>query len=127
MKFYRMEIGNLLYYSKEYKRSSKSNNYTIIFETRTNKENFAEIEFFVELQHPVTHDITVFAVVEGLSTQVLSVHGENIPHLHKVLSKETHCIPVESIRRKCILIPMASSGLDYDVIAKIFDYCHLSV
>ena len=85
------------------------------------------IEFFVELQHPVTHDITVFAVVEELNTEVLTVHGENIPHLHKVLSKRTHCIPVESIRRKYILIRSSCSGSDYDVVAKIFDYCHLSV
>ena len=127
MKFYRIEIRNLLYYSKEYKRSSKSNNYTVTFETPVNKENFAVIEFFVELQHPVTHDITVFAVVEELNTEVLTVHGENIPHLHKVLSKRTHCIPVASIRRKCILIRSSCSGSDYDVVAKIFDYCHLSV
>ena len=127
MKFYRIEIRNLLYYSEEYKRSTKSNNYTVTFETPGKKENFAVIKFFVELQHPVTHNNAVFAVVEELDTEVLCVHGEIIQHLQKVLAKRTHCIPVELIRRKCILIPSSCSGSDYDVVAKIFDYCHLSV
>ena len=104
MKFYRIKIRNLLYYSEEYQHSSKSNNYTVTFETPVEKENFAVIKFFVELQHPVTNDITVLAVVEKLNTEVLSIHGENIPHLHKVLSKRTLCIAVKSIKRKCILI-----------------------
>lgn len=124
MKFYRIEIRGSLYYSKEYKRSSKTNNYTVTFENHINKDNFAVIKFFVD---PVTHDITVLAVVEELNTEVLTVHGQQVPHLHKVLSKRTVCIPVESIRRKCILIDSSCSGTDYDVIAKIFDYCHLSV
>ena len=58
MKFYRIEIRNSLYYSKEYKHSSKSNNNTVTFETLVNKDNFAVIKFFVELQHPVNHNIT---------------------------------------------------------------------
>ena len=127
MKFYRIEIRNILYYSEEYVRSSKSNNYTVTFETPDNKENVAIIKFFVELQHPVTHEYTVLAIVEELNTEVLTVHGESIPHLHKVLSKQTRCIAVDSIKRKCILIHSSCSGSDYDVVAKIFEYCHLSV
>ena len=127
MKFYRTEIRNSLYYSKEYKCSSKSNNNTVTFKTPVNKDNFAVIKFFVELQHPVNHNITVLAVVEELNTEIFTVHGQHVPHLHKVLSKRTHCIPVESIRRKCVLIPSSCSGSDCDVVAKLFDYCYLSV
>ena len=92
MKFYRIEIGNVLYYSKEYQHSSKSNNYTVTFETLIEKENFAVIKFFLQLQNPVTNDITVMAAVEKLNTEVLTVHGESIPHLHKILSKQTLCV-----------------------------------
>ena len=61
-----------------------------------------------------------------LSYDSLWIEGDRY-EIHKVLSKQTHCIPVETIKRKCILIHSSCSGSDYDLVAKIFDYCHLSV
>lgn len=76
----------------------------------------------IELQHPVHHNIS-------FSCSGKTKHW----NIHRVWSacstptKRTHCIPVESIRRKCVLTPSYYYGSDCDVVAKLFHYCYLSV
>ena len=103
-KFYRIELNNSLYYCREYKRTSKTNNFTVLYEAEPSKEEFAIIDFFVEVKDPWSGKPVTLAVVQHLNTSVFAVNGEEIPHLFKIFSRQTKCIPVASIKRKCILI-----------------------
>lgn len=125
-KFYRIELNNSLYYCREYKRTSTTNNFTVVYEIQPSKEEFAIIDFFVEAKDPQSSDPVILAVVQHLSTNVLIINGQEIPHLFEISSRQTKCIPVASIKAKCILIQGYSSGSS-DIICRIFDRNNLSV
>ena len=125
-KFYRIELNNSLYYCREYKRTSKTNNFTILYETQPSEEEFALIDFFVEIKNPASCEPMILAVVQHLNVSVFTVNGEEIPHLFEISSRQTKCIPVASIKRKCILIESYSSGTS-DVVCRVFDHNNLSV
>ena len=124
-KFYRIEL-NSLYYCREFKRTSTTNNFTDVYETQPLKEEFAIIDFFVEAKNPQSSEPVILAVVQHLSTNVFIVNGQEIPHLFEVSSRQTKCIPVASIKAKCILIKGYSSRSS-DIICRIFDRNNLSV
>lgn len=125
-KFYRIEVNNSLYYCREYKRTSKTNNFTVLYETHPSREEFAIINFFVEVKIAGSCDPMILAAVQHLNTDVFVVNGIEIPHLFEISSRETKFIPVASIKRKCILIESYSSGSS-DVVCRIFDHNNLSV
>ena len=125
-KFYRIELNNSLFYCREYKRTSKTNNYTILYEREPSNEQFALIDFFVEVTSPETSEPVILAVVQHLNVTSFSVNGEEVPHLFDITSREAKCIPVTCIKRKCILIESYSSGTS-DVICRIFYHNNLTV
>ena len=113
VKFYRIDLRNSLYYCTEYKRASKTNNYCIIYENpdTTEHDSFAIIDYFVEVEHPSTHNLLTLAVVRHLNTCVFTVNDHPIPHILNVSSQQTKYIPIQSIKSKCILIESCNSGL----------------
>lgn len=128
-KFYRIELNSSLYYCREYKRTSKTNNFTILYKAQPStdsEDEFAIIDFFVEVKNSRSCEPVIIAVVQHLNTSVFTVNGEEIPHLFKVSSRQTKCIPVASIKRKCILIESYSSG-ESDVVCRVFERSNLSV
>ena len=125
-KFYRIELNNSLFYCKEYKRTSKTNNYSILYEMEASGEHFALIDFFVEVTNPETSEPVILAVVQHLNVTSFSVNGEEVPHLFDISSREAKCIPVTYIKRKCILIESCSSGTS-DVICRIFYHNNMTV
>ena len=125
-KFYRIELNNSLYYCREYKRTSKTNNFTILYETEQSKEEFAIIDFYVEVKDPRSGKSVILAVVQHLNTSAFTVNGEEIAHLFNISSRQTKCIPVASIKRKCILIESYSPETS-DVVCRIFERNNLSV
>ena len=128
-KFYRIELNNSLYYCREYKRTSKTDNFTVLYEAQLSsdsEEEFAIIEFFVDIKNPHGCEPVILAVVQHLNTSAFDVNGVEIPHLFKVESRQTKCIPVSSIRRKCILVKNYTSGAS-DIVCRIFEHNNLSV
>ena len=125
-KFYRIELNNSLYYCREYKRTSTMNNFTVLYEAQSSKEEFAIIDFFVEVKNSHSCEPVILAVVQHLNTNVYNVNGEEIPHLFEISSRHTKCIPVASIKRKCILIEGYVSGSS-DIVCRIFEHNNLSI
>ena len=68
VKFWRLEKQKSLYYSKEYTRTSKINNYTILYD-QDGTEKFGLIKYFLELQRITnTSEFFVIAVIDELCT-----------------------------------------------------------
>ena len=128
VKSYRIDLRNSLYYCREYKRTSKTNNYTVVYESPdTTGDSFAIIDFFVEVEHPSTHNLLTLAVVQHLNTSLFAVNGQAIPNMLNVSSKQTRYIPIQSIKNKCILIDSCSSGVGNDIVCRIFNNYNLCV
>jgi hypothetical protein len=116
IKFYRVDLRNSLYYCREYKRTSKTNNYCVVYESLdTTEESFAIIDYFVEVEHPSTHNLLTLAVVQHLNTCVFTVSDQPIPHMLNVSSQQIRYIPIQSI-----------NGLGNDIVCKIFNNYNLS-
>ena len=49
IKFWRLELHNSLFYSKEYTCTTKSNNYTVVYDD--GDKSYGVIQFFLELSH----------------------------------------------------------------------------
>lgn len=85
----------------------QQNNYTVVYESPdATGDSFAIIDFFVEVEHPSTHNLLTLAVVQHLNTCVFAVNGQQIPHMLYVSSQQTRYIPIQSIKSKCVLIEL---------------------
>ena len=120
VKFYRVEL--------KHKRTSKTNNFTVVYKSPdVTGDSFAIINFFVEVEHPSSHDLLTLAVVQHLNTSVFSVNSQPIPHILNVTSRQTRFIPIHSIKNKCILIDSSNSGVSNDIVCKVFNHYNLCV
>lgn len=70
VKFYRLQIGRSIYYSSEYKHTTKTNNFTVMYKHPGITElKLATINFFLEVEDPSSHECKVFAVIQHLNTE----------------------------------------------------------
>ena len=85
IKFWRLEKQKSLYYSKEYIRTSKINNYTILYD-QDGTEKFGLIKYFLELQRITnnTSEVFVIAVIDELCTAPFVRGSVIIPHLQTI-------------------------------------------
>lgn len=105
IKFYRLEMNSTLYYSTEYTRAKKTNNYTVVYKSPVeSEEKFALIDFFLEMKPSNSPQFKVIAVVRKLITTCFTSGDVAVSHLHVISSEEKSFIPVQWIRQKCVLI-----------------------
>ena len=126
VKFWRLEKQKSLYYSKEYTRTSKINNYTIQYD-QDGVEKFGFIKFFLELQRITdsTSEFFVIAVIDELCTAPFVKGSVIVPHLQTIVSTQQSFIPVSKINLKCILIDIPGEN---QIIGHPYDFCaHLSL
>ena len=122
VKFWRLEKQKSLYYSKEYTRTSKINNYTILYD-QDGTEKFGFIKYFLELQRITnnTSEFFVIAIIDELCTAPFVRGSVIIPHLHTIVSiQQSDIIPVANIRLKCILIDIPGEN---QIISHPYDFC----
>lgn len=121
VKFWRLEKQKSLYYSKEYTRTSKINNYTILYD-QDGTEKFGLIKYFLELQRITnnTSEFFVIAVIDELCTAPFVRGSVIIPHLQTIVSMQQSYIPIANIRLKCILIDIPGEN---QIISHPYDFC----
>ena len=51
-KFYRIDLNNSLHYCREYKHTSTTNNFTVLYKAQSSKEEFVIIDFLWRLRIP---------------------------------------------------------------------------
>ena len=120
-KFERLRVKGTLYYSVEYKRASKMNNYTVTYIDNANTVNFAKIHYFLRVEYfdkesEVTAVVNKFITVPFVSTSV------SVPHLYKVVSSTKVCVNSLWISKHCLFI---NTPTPY--IAVPFDFCTTSL
>ena len=98
-KFWRLQFKGTLFYSKDYRRVTSRNSYTVCFTNPV--ETFGQILYFIELTF--TDDIThyPFGVIEVFDCNAVM----NFPHLFNcVNTHNTVTVPVQDIQFKCLYI-----------------------
>lgn len=122
IRFWRLELNKSLYYAKEYTWSCSTNNYTVAYKDESGAEKYGIIKFFLELLPSTSPTYHIIAVIEELISFAYVVQSVIVPHL-RVVSQQQSFIPASMITLKCILLNI---GCD-TIIARPYDFCHLSV
>ena len=123
LKFYRIEIYNSLYYCSEYKRATKTNNHTVIYQDLDSSKKVAVVCYYLELNNDDGSCIVV-AVIKPLNTTAFKQGPITVHHLYEVLSEgSVVCIPVEWIKEKCIFMELDRSTY----VAKIYNHHKLTL
>ena len=121
IKFWRLELHNSLFYSKEYARTTKTNNYTVLYDS-DGVEGFGVIKFFLELSCRDVSRPQVLAIIDKLITAPYVCGDVLVPHLRVVVAQHQSFVSASCLKMKCILI-----DVDDTVVACPFDsVCTLS-
>lgn len=123
VKFWRLELSRTLYYSTEYTRASSMNNFTVAYQDDDGAEKYGVIKFFLELSSDSDSRYHIIAVIEELTTIAYVVQSVIVPQLRVVTSRRQSFIDASTITFKCILVNISGDT----IIARPFDFCHLSV
>ena len=123
IKFWRLELNKTLYYSTEYTRASSTNNFTVAYQDESGAEKYGIIKFFLELLSNPHSRHHIIAVIEELTTVAYVVQSVIVPQLQVVTSRQQSFIDASTITLKCVLLNIGGET----IIARPFDFCHLSV
>lgn len=123
IKFWQLELNKTLYYSTEYTRASSTNNFTVAYQDDSGAEKYEVINFFLELLYNSCSRYHIIAVIEELTTVAYVVQSVIVPQLQVVTPRQQSFIDASTITFKCILVNIGGDT----IIARPFDFCHLSV
>ena len=124
-KFTRMRPNGKLIYSRECKRTSKMNNYTVAYKNpaTTNSTSFAEVDYFLRLEYSDTRESDVVAVVTRFTTLPYTVGTVTVSHLLQSQSEARACISALWICNICVCI----NSYNGTFVALPYEFCTLSL